>query len=171
MSNKQANKTHLNILLVEDNIAHAELVIRGLESSSFRHSVYHVDNGEKALNILFKQQSNTRERSTQTETIPSPDLVLLDLKLPKLSGLDVLKQIKLSDELRSLPVVILTTSGEERDVLSAYKHFANSYLIKPSDFSKFSTMMEDLSRYWLEWNHGPHPFPFSGNGTSKGLNP
>ncbi|MEW6114885.1 MAG: response regulator, partial [Thermodesulfobacteriota bacterium] len=86
---------------------------------------------------------------------PKPHVILLDLRLPKMDGLEVLKTIKQDKELHRIPVVVLTSSLEESDVATAYDHHANSYLSKPLDFEKFSQLMRDLGLYWLEWNINP----------------
>ena len=88
-------------------------------------------------------------------TSPKPHVVLLDLRLPKVSGLDVLREIKTNNDLRAIPVVILTTSTAERDVVSAYAQHANSYLVKPVDFAAFTRLMHDLGLYWLLRNYNP----------------
>ena len=90
---------------------------------------------------------------------PRPHVVLLDLCLPKVDGLEILKEIKTSDELKKTPVVILTTSKAEQDVAEAYEYHANSYLVKPIDFDKFTWLMDNLGFYWLGWNHYPWSEP------------
>ncbi len=140
----------LVILLVEDNIDHAELIIRSLEDHRVSNEIRHVSNGESALDYLLRQGD-----FSDPESSPRPHMVLLDLRLPKIDGLEVLKVIKDSDDLQRIPVVILTTSKAERDVAMAYDYHANSYLVKPVDFSKFSQLMNDLGFYWLAWNTKP----------------
>ena len=140
----------LTILLVEDNLPHAELVKRTLESHQIAHRLYHVGDGEAALAYLFRQGAYA-----DPATSPRPHVVLLDLRLPKLSGLEVLQAIRASSALHTLPVVVLTTSTAERDVVCAYEHHVNSYLIKPVDFAQFSQLMHDLGLYWLTWNYYP----------------
>jgi len=137
------------ILLVEDNEAHAELVRRSMEKSRISNKIYHVDDGEKALDYLFR-----RGDYQSPESSPRPNLILLDLRLPKVDGLEVLKQIRES-KLNGMPVVILTSSEADADLAKAYKHNASSYLVKPLDFNKFSAMMNDLGFYWLCWNKYP----------------
>ena len=140
----------LQILLVEDNTAHAELVMLSLEDQALANKVHHVKDGEEALDFLFH-----RGQYSDIEAYPSPHVVLLDLRLPKVDGLEVLKQIRLSDATKMLPVVVLTTSAAEADVARAYEYHANSYLVKPLDFEQFSKLMKDLGFYWLAWNHYP----------------
>ena len=137
------------ILLVEDNPDHAELVKRSFEDHRVANVMQHMPDGDEALDYLFR-----RGQYTDPESSPTPHVVLLDLRLPKTDGLEVLRQIKTS-ELRSIPVVILTTSDASRDIAEAYKYHANSYLVKPVDFKNFTTMMHDLGFYWLGWNRNP----------------
>jgi CheY-like chemotaxis protein len=138
------------ILLIEDNLAHAELVFRSFEDHEIINQIYHVADGEAALDYLFR-----RGAFVQPERSPRPHIILLDLRLPKVDGLEVLKKIKSSPEISKIPVVILTTSSAERDVTRAYKEHANSYLVKPVDFEKFAKLMDDLTLYWLGWNYYP----------------
>jgi CheY-like chemotaxis protein len=140
----------LTILLVEDNLPHAELVKRGLETHEIANKIYHVADGEAALAYLWRQGVYA-----DPATSPRPHVVLLDLRLPKVSGLDVLREIKTSNDLRTIPVVILTTSTAERDVVSAYAQHANSYLVKPVGFAPFMRLMHDLGLYWLRRNYCP----------------
>lgn len=147
MQNNLPNGETLKMLLVEDNPAHAELVVRGFESNQVNVKIYHVIDGEQALDYL-----HNRKQFSDPEISPRPDLVLLDLRLPKIDGLEVLKHIKTTDDLRAIPTVVLTTSEAERDITKAYNNYANSYLVKPVDFDKFTSMMADLGLYWLAWN-------------------
>lgn len=140
----------LVILLVEDNLSHAELVKRSLGTHALVNTIYHVRDGEAALAYLFR-----RGIYADPAQSPRPHVVLLDLQLPKRSGLEVLRELRTSPTLRMLPVVVLTTSAAERDVLGAYEHYANSYLVKPVDFEQFMQLMHDLGTYWLRWNHYP----------------
>lgn len=140
----------LVILLVEDNSDHAELVLRSLKNHRVANTIHHVGDGEAALDFLFR-----RGAYSDSEASPRPHVILLDLRLPRVDGLEVLKEIRADEELRSIPVVILTTSEAERDVAVAYDNFVNSYLVKPVDFAKFAQMMTDLGFYWLGWNRQP----------------
>ena len=144
------NGEPLIVLLVEDNLDHAELVMRSLDDNRVVNTINHVVDGEAALDYLFR-----RKDYQDPETSPRPHLILLDLRLPKVDGLEVLKQIKESEEHHRIPVVILTTSNAERDVAQAYDYNANSYLVKPLDFSKFTRLMKDMGFYWLCWNISP----------------
>jgi CheY-like chemotaxis protein len=140
----------LDILLVEDNPDHADLVLRNLEEQRVANRLFHVIDGESALDYLFQ-----RGKYKDPKNNPLPHVVLLDLRLPKIDGLEVLKVIKTTPELSNIPVVILTTSDAEKDVAKAYEYHANSYLVKPVDFEKFTQMMKHLGFYWLAWNRLP----------------
>ena len=140
----------LVILLVEDNPDHTELVMRSFEEHRIANVIKHVSDGETALDYLYR-----RGKYTTPEESPKPHMVLLDLRLPKIDGLEVLKKIKADEALRRIPVVILTTSEAEKDVAGAYANHANSYLVKPVDFDKFSQLMDDMGFYWLAWNKRP----------------
>jgi CheY-like chemotaxis protein len=148
MPREDVHSDPLTILLVEDNLPHAELVKRGLGAHEIANKIYHVSDGEAALAYLLRQGVYA-----DPATSPRPHVVLLDLHLPKVSGLDVLREIKTNNDLRTIPVVILTTSTAERDVVSAYAQHANSYLVKPVDFAAFTRLMHDLGLYWLLWNY------------------
>ncbi|MBN1764324.1 MAG: response regulator [Sedimentisphaerales bacterium] len=150
MSENKLDGEPLIILLVEDNPGHAELVIRNLNKHRVLNNIHHVLDGEQCLDYLFhKNEYSAPEKS------PRPHLILLDLRLPKIDGLDVLKTIKTTDNLYKIPTVILSTSEAEQDVAQAYEYRANSYLVKPIDFEKFNNLMKDLGYYWLGWNTRP----------------
>jgi CheY-like chemotaxis protein len=140
----------LVILLIEDNPAHAELIWRNFDAHRIANRLVHVPDGEAALNYLFRRGAYADPAQS-----PRPHLILLDLQLPKIDGLEVLKAIKASQELRPIPVVILTTSNSEQDVMRAYRQQVNSYLVKPVDFDQFTQLMETLGFYWLTWNYDP----------------
>ena len=138
------------VMLIEDNPDHAELVMRTLAEHQVINQIRHFTEGQSALDYLFR-----RGEFTDPATSPRPSLVLLDLRLPRVDGLEILKEIKNSDELRCIPVVILTTSEAERDIARAYLNHANSYLVKPVGFEEFNKLMEDMGFYWLGWNTSP----------------
>lgn len=138
------------ILLVEDNPAHAELVLRSFEDHRVANNIIHLSDGESALDYLFRRGPHADPKKS-----PRPHVILLDLRLPRMDGLEVLKEIRSSDEFHTLPVVILTTSEAERDVAKAYEQHTNSYIVKPLDFAGFTALMEDLGFYWLGWNYYP----------------
>jgi len=138
------------ILLVEDNPDDAELTARALTNSHVANEILLARDGEEAINLLF----TTSDSPEQTSPL-LPAVVLLDLKLPKLSGLDVLKRIRSNPRTQYLPVVILTSSSEEEDILTSYQLGANSYVRKPVEFQKFSTAIQQLGLYWLSVNQPP----------------
>jgi CheY-like chemotaxis protein len=140
------------VMLIEDNIDHAELVVRTLEDHLISNKVRHFLDGQSALDYLFRRG----EFSEATET-QRPQVILLDLRLPRVDGIDVLKAIKEDADLKSIPVVVLTTSEAEKDVAKAYYNHANSYLVKPVGFEDFKKLMDDLGFYWLGWNVNPDP--------------
>jgi DNA-binding response OmpR family regulator len=138
------------ILLVEDDPSHAEIVRRNLESSRIGNRIIHIQDGQAALDYFFRDRE-TRDPSD----FPWPHLILLDLRLPKVDGLDVLEKLRTNPETSGIPVVILTTSDAESDIARAYKYNANSYLVKPIDFSRFVDLLKTFDFYWLIWNQFP----------------
>ncbi len=137
----------LNFLLIEDDDDHAVLVMRNLENERVSNQIDRVKDGEEALQFLRGEgQFASRE---------IPDVILLDLKLPKLSGHEVLAAIRNDDVFKKIPVVVLTTSDDESDRERAYSNHANSYLVKPLDFENFRKMVKDLGLYWGMWNKMP----------------
>jgi CheY-like chemotaxis protein len=138
------------ILLVEDNPDHAELLIRGFEDHPLQNRILHLSDGEAALDYLMR-----RGEYIEPEKSPRPAVVLLDLRLPKIDGLEVLQRIRSRAELDDVAVVILTTSNAELDVAQAYDHRANSFLVKPLDFASFHQLITVLGYYWLGWNQHP----------------
>lgn len=145
------NGRPIHILLVEDDPAHAEIVRRNLADFRVANIITHLEDGQAALDYLERS-----EGSATAPDRPLPDLILLDLRLPKVDGLEVLRQLKADSGLRRIPTVILTTSKTEQDMLAAYDHGAGSYLVKPVDFQKFTTLLETFGFYWLAWNQYPH---------------
>ncbi len=142
------------VLLVEDNPDHAELVTRNLNEYRVANKIVHVKDGEAALDYIFQRGEYAIPGSA-----PEPDVVLLDLRLPRIGGQEVLEQIRQSPEHKNLPVVVLTTSSADEDVFKAYNNQVNSYLVKPVDFDKFTNLMKDLGFYWLGWNTYPSSAP------------
>ena len=140
----------LDILLVEDNDAHADLVIRGMRDQQVANKIHHVTDGEQALDYLLGCGAYTDPLLN-----PRPNLVLLDLRLPRVDGLVVLKTIKTTPALLRIPVVILTSSDAESDIVKSYDYHANSYVVKPLDYKLFTKLMKDLGSYWLGWNAKP----------------
>jgi len=144
---KGASRDGLRVLLVEDDPDHAELVRRGLEEFGSRLELTHVGDGEAALDYL-------RSRAPR-DAAGRPHLVLLDLRLPRIDGLEVLREIKTSPELCDIPCVVLTTSKAEGDMVQAYRLHANSYLVKPGDYQRFVELIAGVEHYWLEQNRHP----------------
>ena len=138
------------ILLVEDDLAHIEIIKRNFEASRLANRLISVEDGQEALDYLYR-----KGKYKDTDQSPLPNLILLDLRLPKVDGLEVLKTIKADPALSSIPVVILTTSPAESDMVKAYKYNTNSYLVKPVDFSKFNQLMNTFGYYWIVWNQYP----------------
>ncbi len=146
------NGEPLVILHVEDNKDHSDLVVRTLKTHRVANALHVVSDGEEALDYLFR-----RGKFESPEKSPCPNIVLLDLRLPKIDGMEVLRIMKTTEELLRIPVVVLTSSEAETDVAKAYDFHANSYLVKPIGFDKFAEMMEHLGFYWLGWNKYPWP--------------
>jgi two-component system, response regulator len=138
------------ILLVEDNPDDEALTRRALVKNNIQNEVLVAHDGAEALDFLF----GTRAQAGQAIT---PEVVLLDLKLPKIDGLEVLRRIRADERTRLLPVVILTSSREERDVITGYGLGANSYIRKPVDFGQFVEAVRQLGLYWLVLNEPPPP--------------
>ncbi len=138
------------VLLIEDNDDHAMLVIRSFEDLGCRCRIVHLSDGEEALAYLFR-----RSQFADPKDSPRPSLVLLDLRLPRVDGRDVLSQIKSDPEVRDIPVVVLSTSDADRDVRDAYLRNANSYLVKPLDFDLFLALIKGIAEYWLTLNRAP----------------
>lgn len=138
------------ILLIEDNDDHAELVCRALEEYDPPPAVTRISDGEAAVTYLARQMLD------DPTAYPRPDLVLLDLRLPRVDGLDVLREIKTSAALRSLPVVVLSSSQAESDLAQAYAGRVNAYLVKPADSTGLDEMLRDTRTFWLAWNRRPN---------------
>ncbi len=138
------------ILLVEDNPDDEALTLRALKRDRFLNEVVVVRNGLEALDYLFATGAYA-DRDMRV----MPEVIMLDLKLPKMDGLEVLRRIRADDRTRLLPVVILTSSDEERDIIEGYKLGANSYVRKPVDFTQFAEAVRQLRLYWLVLNEVP----------------
>lgn len=140
----------VEILLVEDNPADAELALLALQETKIVNHIHHVQDGEEALDFLFcRGPYATRKFGT------GPKLVLLDLKLPKVDGLEVLRQVKADPRTKLIPVAILTSSKEEADIINGYALGVNSYIQKPVDFTQFGRVAAQLGMYWLLINEPP----------------
>jgi two-component system response regulator len=140
----------VEILLVEDNPNDAELAIRALKKSHLTNSVIRVCDGEEALDYIF-----ARGHFKSRNRFNIPKLILLDLKLPKIDGLEVLKILKTDPVTKLIPVVALTSSREENDMIESYRLGVNSYIVKPVNFDKFIDSVRDIGLYWLLLNQQP----------------
>ena len=140
----------VEILLVEDNINDAELAIRALKKNNIANNLIHLTDGAEALEFLFGT-GKYAGRNIQKK----PKVILLDLKMPKVDGIEVLKQIKANDQTKIIPVVVITSSKENPDVEQAYLLGANSYLVKPVEFENFRRAVTEIGMYWLLYNHPP----------------
>jgi two-component system response regulator len=144
------NIKEVEVLLVEDNPNDAELTMRALKKNNFANNVILATDGEEALDFIFARGAFTNRKVENT-----PRLVILDLKLPKVDGMEVLKTMKSDPRTRSIPVVVLTSSREESDIAKSYHLAANSYIVKPVDFDKFVESVRTLGFYWLLLNQAP----------------
>ena len=147
------------ILLVEDNPNDVELTLRACEKSNVSNEIVVAGDGEQAIHYLFKTGPHAGR-----DPKDMPEVVLLDMKLPKLDGLGVLRRIRADERTRRLPVVILTSSKEEKDVMSCYDFGANSFVRKPVDFGQFVDAARHLGIYWLVMNEPPPPGQQNGDG-------
>ena len=134
----------VEVLLVEDNPDDAELTIRALKKHNLANNLLHVHDGEEALNFLFSNAQNN-----------TPRIILLDLKMPKVDGIEVLRKIKSDADRKVIPVVVLTSSREERDIIESYQLGVNAYIVKPVDFEKFVKAVADIGLFWLLLNQPP----------------
>ncbi len=141
---------HLHILLVEDNDAYAELAIRGMRDQQVANRIHHVSDGEQAPDYLFG-----RGAFTDPVKNPRPNLVLFDLRLPRVDGLEVLRIIKTIPDLLRIPVVILTSSDAESDIAKSYDFHANSFIVEHLDFRTFTKLIKELGLCWHGWNAKP----------------
>jgi two-component system, response regulator len=144
------NSKLVDILLVEDNPNDAELTIRAIRKRNIANPLLVVEDGAEALDFVF-----CRGAYVERNCLKPPKVILLDLKLPKLGGLEVLKAIKANERTRRIPVVVVTSSPEEHDIKTAYDLGANSYVVKPVGFDAFQEMMGTVGRYWLLVNQPP----------------
>ena len=140
----------VEILLVEDNPADEELTIHTLKANHLANNIQIVRDGAEALDFIFRTGAFA-DRATDE----FPKVILLDLKLPKVDGLEVLRRLRDDPRTRSIPVVVLTSSREERDIVESYRLGVNSYIVKPVDFTQFAEMVRQLGLYWLLLNQPP----------------
>jgi two-component system, response regulator len=142
----------VEILLVEDNPADVELTLRAFRARNFANQVFVARDGAEALAFFFGEDGGGHPL---TEFGVTPRVILLDLNLPKVDGLEVLKRLKADERTRSLPVVVLTSSREEPDIAAAYRLGANSYIVKPVDFESFARAVSEVGLYWVLLNEQP----------------
>jgi two-component system response regulator len=145
------NSDSVEILLVEDSVTDAELAIRELKKHNMANNLVHVKNGEEALDFMFCTGKYNIIRNIENR----PKVVLLDIQMPKINGIEVLQRIKADPRTRSVPVVILTSSKEHPDIQKCYELGANSYIVKPMNFESFAEAIKNLGFYWLLLNQSP----------------
>ena len=141
----------VEILLVEDNALDAELTTRALKNGGLANKLHWVKDGQEALDYLFRHGEYAGRPDT------TPRLVLLDLKMPKVDGIDVLRAVKADERTKRIPVVVMTSSQEERDVAQSYDLGVNSYVVKPVDFNALAELARQAGYYWLAINRTPTP--------------
>jgi len=139
----------VEILLVEDSDADAELIIRALRKGNLINRVMRLRDGVEAIEFVFRRGAFSQRGAGQ------PKLILLDLKMPRLGGIDVLRRLKADERAKIIPVVMLTSSAEEQDVMESYKLGVNSYLVKPVEFSAFTSVITQTGLYWAVMNRIP----------------
>jgi two-component system response regulator len=141
------NDNKVEILLVEDNPHDAELTIRTLKKANLANRLIHLSDGAEALDFLFAKGMYADRNMGD-----KPKVILLDIKMPKVDGIEVLRQLKRNDATRTIPVVIMTSSKEEQDIITSYDLGVNSYVVKPVDFEGFAKAVSELGFYWLITN-------------------
>jgi two-component system response regulator len=141
------NMNEVEVLLVEDNPSDAELTVRSLKKHNLANRLFHVKDGAEAIDFVFAQGTFADRR---VENVPK--VVLLDLKLPKIDGIEVLRRIKSDDRTKIIPVVVMTSSREDRDLVDCYNLGVNGYVVKPVEFEDFARAVSELGCYWLLLN-------------------
>ncbi len=141
----------IEILLIEDNPHEAQLIVRALTKNNLANKLLHLDDGADAINFIFAEGKYSDRKINN-----HPKLILLDLKIPKVDGLEILKRVKTDERTKTIPIIILTSSQEEQDIVESYKLGANSYLVKPVDFNSFHKIVTDLGLYWMVMNVNPN---------------
>jgi two-component system, response regulator len=140
----------VEILLVEDNAADAEMTLRALRRNNLANKVHWVKDGEQALDFIFRKGAYASR-----DAAIMPKLVMLDIKMPKVDGIEVLRRIKADESTRTIPVVVMTSSNEERDVFETYRLGVNSYIVKPVQFESFLETVAKIGLYWVITNRVP----------------
>lgn len=140
----------VEILFVEDNPDDVKLTMHALRKYNLANNIQIINDGEEALDFLF-----ARRRFADRNILQVPKVILLDLKLPKIDGIEVLREIKADNDLKKIPVVVLTSSKEDRDVIAAYELGVNSYIVKPVEFDEFVKAISNVGLYWLILNEAP----------------
>jgi len=140
----------IELLLAEDNPRDAEMTMRALRKVNFANKVHWVKDGEEALDFLYCAGAYSDRQPGHT-----PKLILLDIKMPKIDGIEVLRRVKGDERTRTIPVVVMTSSNEERDVLESYRLGVNSYIVKPVNFPAFVETVANLGLYWILTNRTP----------------
>jgi len=143
--------TEVEILLAEDNMSDAELTIRALRKVNLANNLVHVKDGAEALDFLYARGVFEGRNTSQV-----PRVILLDIKMPKVDGIEVLRHIKSSEATKNIPVVIMTSSKEQQDIVDSYNLGVNSYVVKPVEFQNFAKAVSDLGLYWLLVNETPY---------------
>ena len=141
---------NIEIILVEDSLEDASLVIRSFKKNNICNSIIHLQDGAEALDFMFARGAYINRKMED-----KPKLILLDLKMPKIDGLQVLKELKADDRTRSIPVVIMTSSREDRDLVESYRLGVNGYVVKPVAFDNFAKAVSELGIFWLMINQSP----------------
>lgn len=144
-------ESYIEILLVEDNPYDVELTMHALRQHQLANRIHVVRDGAEALDFLFCRGTYAGRSIADT-----PKVVLLDLKLPLIDGMEVLRQVKANPNTRAIPVVVLTSSREERDIVETYQLGVNSYIVKPVDFGQFTDAVRQIGLYWVLLNEPPH---------------
>lgn len=144
---KELENMIVDILLVDDSLEDAELAIRVLKKNHLANNLLHLEDGAEALDYLFNNPSRNNKL---------PKVMLLDLKMPKVDGLEVLSKIKSDEKLKQIPVVVMTSSKEERDIVESYRLGVNAYIVKPVDLEKFLKAITDIGFFWLVLNEVPN---------------
>lgn len=144
------NRSYVEILLVEDNPQDAELALIALREENFANNIVWLKDGVEAIKFLFGDGDTDMEA-----IINQPKMILLDLKMPKVGGIEVLQRIRADERTKKIPVVVMTSSNEEKDIVAAYNLGVNSYIVKPLDFFQFTKSVKEIGYYWLLLNKTP----------------